>query len=170
MKDVIDQNGAVVNHYTYDPWGLPVGNETQETISNLYRFAGYVWDSEISQYYCFRRQYDPVLARFTSRDPVQGNYGEPMTLHVYLYCLNNPINKTDPSGLSALDFVINTVYGVNSYYTRLDAGLSGTSDLWGIMDVAIGVNQWRESWFDKQTRDSHLLKWKNPAIRWDSLD
>ena len=49
MKDVIDQNGAVVNHYTYDPWGLPVGNETQETISNLYRFAGYVWDSEISQ-------------------------------------------------------------------------------------------------------------------------
>ena len=98
VRQVIDSTGAVVNCYTYDPWGLPVGNETQETISNMYRFAGYVWDSEVSQYHCYRRQYDPVLGRFTSRDPVEGNYEEPMTLHKYLYCLNDPINHTDPNG------------------------------------------------------------------------
>ena len=91
--------GSVVNCYTYDPWGLPVGNETQETVSNMYLFANYAWDSEILEYHCFRRQYDPVLARFTSRDPVNGSHGEPMTLHKYLYCLNNPINRIDPMGL-----------------------------------------------------------------------
>ena len=31
---------------------------------------------------------------------------------------------------------------------HLDAGLKGTSDWWGIMDVAIGVNKCRENWFD----------------------
>ncbi len=150
VRQVIDNTGTVKNCYTYDPWGMPVGDETQtkEMLSNLYRFAGYVWDAEISQYYCFRRQYDPILGRFTSRDPVAGNYQEPMTLHKYLYCLNNPINKIDPSGLSALDFIINTIYGVNSYYGRLDAGLAGASDWWDILDLAISVNKWRENWFD----------------------
>jgi hypothetical protein len=42
---VINAGGAVMNHYIYDPWGLPVGNETQETISNMYRFASKKTDS-----------------------------------------------------------------------------------------------------------------------------
>lgn len=43
--------------------------------------------------------YDPPLMRFTSRYPVFGKFEEPMTLHKYLYCLNDPINKIDPTGL-----------------------------------------------------------------------
>jgi len=42
--------------------------------------------------------YDPQLMRFTGRDSICGSYQEPMTLHAYLYCLNDPINKFDPSG------------------------------------------------------------------------
>ena len=38
----------------------------------MYLFANYVWDSEISQYHCYRRQYDPVLARFSSRPYIIG--------------------------------------------------------------------------------------------------
>jgi len=150
VRQVIDNTGTVVNCYTYDPWGLPVGSETQETISNLYRFAGYVWDAEILQYHCFRRQYDPVLGRFTSRDPVEGDYQEPMTLHKYLYCLNNPINKTDPSGefWGAIEQAKKITYGISAYYTGLDEGLKAAGgDPWAIMDVAIAANEFRESYF-----------------------
>jgi hypothetical protein len=42
--------------------------------------------------------YDPGIGRFTSRDPVRGKFEEPLTLHRYLYCQNEPVANTDPSG------------------------------------------------------------------------
>jgi len=151
VREVIDQNGVVVNSYTYDPWGLPVGDETQETMSNLYRFANYVWDTEISQYHCYRRQYDPVLGRFTARDPVEGSYEEPMTLHKYLYCLNNAINEKDPTGELGLGLgglVGETISGMESYYTGLDMGLQMAGGSWeGILDATISANNFRETYF-----------------------
>ena len=150
VRQVINNAGAVVNCYTYDPWGLPVGNETQETISNMYRFASYVWDEEISQYHCYRRQYDPVLARFSSRDPVPGSYEQPMTLHKYLYCGNDAINRTDPRGeyWGILERAEEAATGVSAYYGALDVGLElAGGDPWAIMDVAIGVNAARETRF-----------------------
>ena len=61
-------------------------------------FTGQFYDSEIDEYYLRARQYDPYIGRFTSRDPVKGYFREPMTLHAYLYCLNDPVNRTDPTG------------------------------------------------------------------------
>jgi RHS repeat-associated protein len=99
VRQVMDPaDTSIVNCYTYDPWGLTVGAESVETLLNPYRFAGYFFDSEIEQYYCNARMYDPVLGRFTGRDPVKGGFREPLTLHAYLYCLNDPVNHTDPSG------------------------------------------------------------------------
>ena len=46
--------------------------------------------------------YDPAMQRFTSRDPVQGDYDDPLSLHKYLYTQNEPINQTDLSGESAI--------------------------------------------------------------------
>jgi len=96
---VTDANGTVRNSYTYNPYGKAIDSETQETVANDYRFAGYFWDNEPKQYYCNVRYYDPELARFSSRDVVGGKYEEPMTRHRYLYCLNDPINMIDPEGL-----------------------------------------------------------------------
>jgi len=42
--------------------------------------------------------YDPALMRFTDRDPVKGGSKTPLTLHPYLYCVNDPANCIDPSG------------------------------------------------------------------------
>ena len=42
--------------------------------------------------------YDPQLMRFTARDPEKGKYKEPLSLHKYLYCENDSINRTDPTG------------------------------------------------------------------------
>lgn len=62
-------------------------------------FTGQYFDWEIGQYYLRARQYDPILMRMTGRDSINGRYEEPLTLHKYLYCLNDPTNRVDPSGL-----------------------------------------------------------------------
>jgi len=69
-----------------------------ETVDNPFRFTGQWFDSEIAQYYLRARMYDPHLMRFTSIDPLFGRPFSPLTLHVYMYCLNDPLNRIDPDG------------------------------------------------------------------------
>ena len=61
-------------------------------------FNEQVQPGQLGQYYMRARQYDPALCRFTGRDPMFGKFKEPLTLHVYLYCLNDPVNHIDPTG------------------------------------------------------------------------
>jgi RHS repeat-associated protein len=96
IRQIIDANAAVVNCYYYNPYGSVTGSETDENIDNWYGFAGYYFDDETDSYYCNARNY--YSGRFMTRDPIRGSFNEPMTLHPYLYCLNDPINATDPSG------------------------------------------------------------------------
>jgi RHS repeat-associated protein len=70
------------------------------TLDNPFMFTGQYYDSEIDQYYLRARQYDPLLARFTARDPVLGKFREPLTLHTYLYQSNDPLNRVDLNGRS----------------------------------------------------------------------
>src|SRR5690606_11764382 len=58
VRQIVDDSGTVVNSYTDDPFGRSFASETQETITNPFRFAGYYWDVEIAQYFCNARQYD----------------------------------------------------------------------------------------------------------------
>jgi len=97
VRLVIDDEGAVQNYYTYEPFGQTI--ESGGTLENPFRFTGQYFDSEIEEYYLRTRQYDPHLARFTSRDPVAGNHKKPVTHHKYLYCGNDPISNIDPLGL-----------------------------------------------------------------------
>ena len=96
VRQIIDTSGNVVKYYTYEPFGETI--EDGGTFDNPFRFTGQYFDTEINQYYLRARQYDPHIARFTARDPVFGKFKEPLTLHVYLYCLNDPVNRNDPSG------------------------------------------------------------------------
>jgi len=98
VRLVIDDQSAVKNTYTYEPFGEMFATECTETIENPFKFTGQYFDSEIEEYYLRARQYNPRLARFTSRDPLLGEPYEPLTLHTYLYALNDPIDMTDPTG------------------------------------------------------------------------
>ena len=54
---------------------------------------------ETGFYYLQTRYYDPDIGRFISPDSL--NYLEPETingLNLYVYCLNNPVMYSDPSG------------------------------------------------------------------------
>ena len=106
--------------YTYDAWGKPLtitdGNgvdvsEDPNHIANLnpLRYRGYYWDSETGLYYCQSRYYDPETGRFINADGMvdtgQGIIGNNM----FAYCLNNPVNRLDPSGQASSQEIQNII-------------------------------------------------------------
>lgn len=69
VRLVIDYDaGDVVKYYTYEPFGEVI--DDHGTFDNAFRFTGQYFDPEIEEYYLRARQYNPGIARFTSRDPV----------------------------------------------------------------------------------------------------
>ena len=109
VRQVVDNAGSVVLDYTYSPFGQMLEQSKKsgyEYSFNNFLFTGQWYDFEFSQYYLRARMYDPYLGRFTSRDPVKGKFKHPLTLHKYLYCLNNPVNRIDPDGRFSLASIL----------------------------------------------------------------
>jgi RHS repeat-associated protein len=139
VRQIINTSGSVKYRYTYKPFGelfdTAGQDETEETVTdwNWFKFTGQYHDTEIDEYYLRARQYDPYISRFTSRDPVAGKFQEPLTLHAYLYCLNEPINRMDPWGL--MEF---TIPGAGWYYDVRETQI--------LIDVAtawVGIKFWK---------------------------
>ncbi len=102
MLAVVDANGAVVERYEYDAWGkvLSVTDTNRQQLSRsaignriLWQGREYSWTTGL--YYFRNRWYGPTIGRWISKDPIGINGG----LNVYAFCGNDPINRTDPSGL-----------------------------------------------------------------------
>lgn len=92
--------GTVVDRYNYDVWGLPT--IVLESVKQPLLYAGYWYDRELAMpneatgwYWLSVRSYDPVLKRFLQPDP-SGQDG----LRSYVYVGDDPVDRTDPSGLS----------------------------------------------------------------------
>jgi RHS repeat-associated protein len=111
VRIIIDAAASVANSYTYEPFGAEITAECSETIENPFKFTGQYLDSETHQYYLRARQYDPKLMRFTARDPIFGDFQESLTFHKYLYCLNDPLNKSDPTGNAYVDLNFSHSFG-----------------------------------------------------------
>ena len=68
---------------------------------NPYRFKGYYYDEETGMYYLKSHYYQPEICRFISADDEnvlnikQGNLNQ---FNLYLYCLNNSVNRVDETG------------------------------------------------------------------------
>jgi RHS repeat-associated protein len=91
------------------------------TIENPLRYAGQYTDEKTGFQNLRARYYDPATGQFLSRDPLEDS-----TLQPYAYANNNPTNTTDPTGLSALDFISNAAAGAldsasGGYTTKLAA-------------------------------------------------
>ena len=67
--------------------------------NNPFRYRGYYYDNDLGMYYLMTRYYDPKTGRFINADTP--DYLDPEAfggLNLYMYCSNNPIMGTDPSG------------------------------------------------------------------------
>jgi RHS repeat-associated protein len=111
VRQVVNDQGQVRNYYTYQPFGEVFAAENTENVSNPFKFTGQWFDDEIDEYHLRARQYFPRITRFTTRDPISGKFQEPLTLHKYLYCGNDPLNLTDPAGLWYVDLNYAYSYG-----------------------------------------------------------
>ena len=65
-------------------------------------YRGEQYDSDLALYYLRARYYNPQTGRFLSRDPFDGNRGEPKTLHKYLYAGGDPVNRIDSFGRESM--------------------------------------------------------------------
>lgn len=71
---------------------------TAQEGANPFGFTGHEYDSETGLYYMKGRYYDPETGRFLTPDPAIGNPTIPMTLHPYIYAMENPTVYVDPDG------------------------------------------------------------------------
>jgi len=76
------------------------GNQfmSQGNTPNVYRYTGQQSDADSGLYYLRARYYEPSTGRFITQDPKKGDIKDPVTMNPYIYCRNNPLKFTDPSG------------------------------------------------------------------------
>jgi len=150
VRLVIDDDGDVVSHYTYEPFGELIDDDG--TFDNVFRFTGQYFDAEIEEYYLRARQYNPTLARFTTRDPVFGKFEQPLTLHKYLYCGNDPVNGVDPLGLDTMHVQVSGMASL---------GFSAMAQFGIVVDdnFNIGTMITHNSWRPIETPPPGFTKW-----------
>jgi RHS repeat-associated protein len=90
---VSTSTGSIVEEIDYDEFGN-VTNDTQPGFQP-FGFAGGLYDQDTKLLRFGARDYDPVVGRWTAKDPIGLNGG----LGVYVYAWNDPQNAIDPSGL-----------------------------------------------------------------------
>ena len=101
VRSVLHADGAVVKEVQqthYYPFGGPIAGLGTAPGFQRRKYNGKVLDRlyGLDLYDYAARQYDPVLLRFTSPDPLaEKMYGQ----SVYGYCKDNPVNRIDPDGM-----------------------------------------------------------------------
>ena len=112
---LIQTNGYVVAHYTYDAWGyiLNCGGNLAEV--NPIRYRGYYYDNETGFYYLQSRYYDPANRRFINADCYTcTNNSNEIACNMFTYCYNNPIIYHDSCGTEPVETI--DIYGNGSAY------------------------------------------------------
>jgi RHS repeat-associated protein len=109
-----DSVGNILEQYEYDAFGQPYfydanGNsigaydpvqnlwEGYSQFGNRFLFTGREWIADLKLYDYRNRMYQPELGRFLQPDPKEFEAGD---YNLYRYCHNDPVNKSDPTGMA----------------------------------------------------------------------
>jgi RHS repeat-associated protein len=116
---------------SYNAWGDPVGADT------LNPKLGYRGELTTQALVHLRaRDYQPETANFTTTDPLDGEDGTPTLNTPYHYADNDPLNKTDPTGLRPEDKEFVGIGDVSSCPDSSGITMSGSyEDIAGICDA-----------------------------------
>jgi RHS repeat-associated protein len=98
---LVDESGTPAATYTYDAWGNVLSSTINSSLLAINSLR-YLWQgreySHATGLYNFRaRWYNPDWGRWLSKDPIGLEGG----LNLYVFCANDPVNRTDPAGLEA---------------------------------------------------------------------
>ncbi len=113
--EVVDTTtGAIVEQISYDAWGT-ITSDTNPGFQP-FGFAGGLYDAETGLVHFGARDYDPVIGRWTTRDPLGFAGGD---TNLYGYVLQDPVNFVDPSGLLPLSLriIFKALVALNGLYT-----------------------------------------------------
>jgi RHS repeat-associated protein len=86
-----DGSGGLIGINSYDEYGRPGSGNV-----GRWGYIGQMWMSEFSLSYFHARFYAPQLGRFMQTDPI----GTAGGVNLYAYTGNDPVNWSDPLGLS----------------------------------------------------------------------
>src|SRR5205807_3458653 len=127
--------GGIAEQYEYDAFGYPYFfdangyNIGYSPWGNRFLFTGREWLSDLKLYDYRNRLYQPELGRFLQPDSKEFAAGD---YNLYRYCHNDPVNKSDPTGLDtfALGIGVNGAFGLDfrgSFQIAVQTAPSGTS-------------------------------------------
>jgi RHS repeat-associated protein len=87
-------DGATVTQtISYDPWGTPTYSGYMDS---RVMWKGLMWEGDVvGLYYMRGRWYDPQAGRFIQEDPLHSGVND------YTFAGNDPVNGSDPSGMTA---------------------------------------------------------------------
>ena len=139
-----DENGAVLQNYTYDAFGNLENLHGLDT--NPFRYCGEYYDVETGFIYLRNRYYDPSMGRFISEDPVRDG------LNWYAYCGNNPVMFVDPWGLE---------------YIAVSGGRYSHTTETGYEFIETAIKKLRE-W--KELADGENITWMVANAGWNKND
>ncbi|MEM7785178.1 MAG: RHS repeat-associated core domain-containing protein [Planctomycetota bacterium] len=131
VRKISSADGSIVNTYNYDAFGNLL--DSNETIGNLFRFAGEPFDPITGLTYLRARHLQNSTGRFVSTDPFPGVVDRPFSLHRYQYADANPVSNTDPTGLVTLKEVLiasSIVTGLGALTTGYIAYKAGLDITW----------------------------------------
>jgi RHS repeat-associated protein len=92
LRIAINSLGVKLDTFSYSSWGTVA--HTYGSNNYLASFTGKSYDSTGMTYFN-ARYYDPTTGRFLTEDPSRKG------VNWYAYCENDPINKTDPTGMQS---------------------------------------------------------------------
>jgi len=93
-----DGAGTITGAWVYEPFGVILASTGTSDFLFLGKF-GCATESDLGVYKLGARYYAPNLRQFMSIDSVIGSGSEPNSLNRYVYCMGDPVNFIDPSGL-----------------------------------------------------------------------
>jgi RHS repeat-associated protein len=95
---ITDATGGTVQKCSFDAWGKRTFIMKDPSLVFDRGFTGHEHLDEFGLINMNGRMYDPIVGRFLSPDPYVQAPDFSQSFNRYSYCLNNPLNYTDPDG------------------------------------------------------------------------